>query len=52
VLISEEELEQLHKPFPYPHFSKVEYERRYNNIRKLIRECKFDCLLIIGGLAA
>ncbi len=52
MLISEEELERLHKRFPYPRFSMVEYERRYNNIRKLMRESNLDCLLIVGGSAA
>jgi Xaa-Pro aminopeptidase len=52
VLISEEELERLHKRFPYPRFSMAEYERRYNNIRTLMREWNLDCLLIVGGSAA
>ena len=38
--------------FPYPRFSQAEYERRYNNIRKMMRELNLDCLLIIGGSAA
>ena len=52
MLISEEELEQLHKRFSYPRFSKEEYERRYRNIRNMMREQRLDCLLIIGGSAA
>ncbi|MGH7775143.1 MAG: M24 family metallopeptidase [Candidatus Binatia bacterium] len=52
MLISEEELERLHKRFPYPRFSKAEYERRYTNIRNMMREQGLDCLLIIGGSAA
>jgi hypothetical protein len=51
VLISEEELERLHKRFRYPRFSKVEYERRYNNIRKLMRESNLDCLLDVDVMA-
>jgi Xaa-Pro aminopeptidase len=52
MLLAEEELERLHKRFPYPRFSNAEYERRYNNIRKMMRELRLDCLLIIGGSAA
>ena len=52
MLLSEEELERLHKRFPYPRFSNAEYRRRYENIRKMMREMKLDCLLIIGGSAA
>jgi len=52
VLIGREELERLHERFPYPRFSKAEYERRYNNIRKMMDEQRLDCLLIIGGSAA
>lgn len=52
MLISEEELAQLHKRFPYPRFSPAEYRRRYGNIRKLMGELKLDCLLIVGGSAA
>jgi Xaa-Pro aminopeptidase len=52
MLLSEEELERLHKRFPYPRFSRAEYERRYNNIRRMMRELNLDCLLIIGGSAA
>ncbi len=52
MLLSEEELERMHKRFPYPRFSPAEYQRRYENIRKLMREKKLDCLLIIGGSAA
>ena len=50
MLLSEEELERLHKRFPYPRFfSKAEYRRRYENIRKTMREMKLDCLSIIGA---
>ncbi len=52
MLISEEELERMHRRFPYPRFSRAEYERRYTNIRKMMREQSLDCLLIIGGSAA
>jgi hypothetical protein len=52
MLLSEEELERLHKRFPYPRFSSAEYRRRYENIRAMMRETKLDCLLIIGGSAA
>ena len=52
MLISEEELERLHARFPYPRFSKAEYERRYSNIRKMMGELGLDCLLIVGGSAA
>ncbi|MPZ76721.1 MAG: M24 family metallopeptidase [Deltaproteobacteria bacterium] len=52
MLLDEEELERMQKRFPYPRFSRAEYERRYNNIRKLMREQKLDCLLIVGGSAA
>jgi Xaa-Pro aminopeptidase len=52
MLLAEEELERLHKRFPYPRFSGAEYERRYNNIRRMMRELNLDCLLIIGGSAA
>lgn len=49
MLPPEEELERLHKRFLYPRFSKAEYRRRYENIRKMMREMKLDCLSIIGG---
>ena len=52
MLLSEEELEGLHKRFPYPRFSRAEYRRRYENIRAMMREMRLDCLLIIGGSAA
>ena len=52
MLLSEEELERMHKRFPYPRFSAAEYERRYRNIRAMMRERNLDCLLIIGGSAA
>jgi Xaa-Pro dipeptidase len=52
MLISEEDLERMQKRFPYPRFSAAEYERRYQNIRKLLREMRLDCLLIVGGSAA
>jgi Xaa-Pro aminopeptidase len=52
MLLSEKALELLHKRFPYPRFSRAEYERRYNNIRRMMRQLNLDCLLIIGGSAA
>lgn len=52
MLLTEEELERMHKRFPYPRFSRAEYERRYNNIRRMMGERRLDCLLIIGGSAA
>lgn len=52
MLLSEEELERMQKRFRYPRFSRAEYERRYNNIRKMMRGQSLDCLLIIGGSAA
>jgi Xaa-Pro dipeptidase len=52
MLLTEEELARLHKRFPYPRFSQAEYRRRYENIRKMMRELRLDCLLIIGGSAA
>jgi Xaa-Pro aminopeptidase len=52
MLLSEEELARMQKRFPYPRFSDAEYQRRYRNIRKMMRERGLDCLLIIGGSAA
>ena len=52
MLLSEAELERMQKRFPYPRFSKKEYDRRYDNIRKLMRELNLDCMLIISGSAA
>ncbi len=52
MLLSEEELERMHRRFPYPRFSPAEYQRRYENIRAMMRQMKLDCLLIIGGSAA
>src|SRR5580765_5085043 len=52
MLLSEEELARMQERFPYPRFSKAEYERRYNNIRRMMHELNLDCLLIIGGSAA
>ena len=52
MLLSEEELERMQKRFPYPRFSQAEYERRYTNIRLMMRNLNLDCLLIIGGSAA
>ena len=52
MLLSEAELQQMHSRVPYPRFSQAEYERRYTNIRKMMRELKLSCLLIIGGSAA
>ena len=52
MLIAEDELERMHKRFPYPRFSSAEYERRYSNIRAMMKDKDLDCLLIIGGSAA
>ncbi len=52
MLIAEEELERMHKRFPYPHFSNAEYQRRYRNIRAMMQKNHLDCLLVIGGSAA
>lgn len=52
MLLSEQELDAMHVRFPYPRFSKAEYERRYKNIRAMMREHNLDCLLIVGGSAA
>ncbi|MGZ8486192.1 MAG: hypothetical protein ACXW6R_20165, partial [Candidatus Binatia bacterium] len=52
MLLSEEELEQMQKRFPYPRFSQAEYERRYANICKMMAEQRLDCMLIVGGSAA
>jgi Xaa-Pro aminopeptidase len=52
MLLGEEDLERMQKRFPYPRFSKAEYERRYANIRSMMRGLNVDCLLIIGGSAA
>jgi Xaa-Pro aminopeptidase len=52
MLLSEADFQQMHSRFPYPRFSQAEYERRYTNIRKMMRELKLNCLLIIGGSAA
>ena len=52
MLIAEDELERMHRRFPYPRFSKAEYERRYRNIRAMIKEKNLDCLLVVGGSAA
>jgi Xaa-Pro aminopeptidase len=52
MLLTEEDLERMHKRFPYPRFSRAEYERRYNNIRRMMGERRLDGLLIIGGSAA
>ena len=52
MLLSEDELASMQKRFPYPRFSKAEYERRYANIRKMMREQRLDCMLIVGGSAA
>jgi len=52
MLLSEDELERLHQRFPYPRFSKDEYRRRYENLRKMMGAMKLDCVLIIGGSAA
>ncbi len=52
MLLTEEELERMQQRFPYPRFSKAEYQRRYANIRKMMRERNLNCLLIVGGSAA
>lgn len=52
MLLSEEELERMQQRFPYPRFSAAEYERRYANIRQMMREQRLDCMLIVGGSAA
>ena len=52
MLLSEEELARMQQRFPYPRFSKAEYERRYANIRKMMRDLDLDCILIVGGSAA
>ena len=52
MLLGEDELEKMQRRFPYPRFSKAEYERRYTNIRRMMREQRLDCMLIIGGSAA
>jgi Xaa-Pro aminopeptidase len=52
MLISEEELKRMQKRFPYPRFSRAEYERRYSNIRRMMGELNLDCLLVVGGSAA
>lgn len=52
MLISEQELQRLHERFPYPRFSDQEYQRRFANVKKLLRDKQLDCLLIIGGSAA
>jgi Xaa-Pro aminopeptidase len=50
--LDEEELRRMRERFPYPRFSQGEYERRYRNIRAMMRELGLDCLLIVGGSAA
>jgi len=52
MLISEPELNRLHERFPYPRFSDAEYQRRYANMRQMLRDNELDCMLIIGGSAA
>jgi hypothetical protein len=52
MLLSEKELAGMQKRLAYPRFSKAEYDRRYNHIRKMMRELNLDYLLIIGGSAA
>jgi Xaa-Pro aminopeptidase len=52
MLIAEDELERMHKRFPYPRFSSAEYDRRYSNIRAMMKDKNLACLLIIGGSAA
>jgi Xaa-Pro aminopeptidase len=52
MLLTDEELERMHKRFPYPRFSQAEYQRRYAAIRGMMRRLDLECLLIIGGSAA
>ena len=52
MLLSEEKLERLHERLPYPRFSKDEYRRRYENLRRMMRTLKLHCVFIIGGLAS
>lgn len=52
MLLSQNQLERMQKRFVYPRFSAAEYERRYVNIRKMMRTLNLDCLLIVGGSAA
>ncbi len=52
MLLSEDELARMQQRFPYPRFSAAEYERRYANIRKMMRQQRLDCMLIVGGSAA
>jgi Xaa-Pro dipeptidase len=52
MLLTEEELERMQQRFSYPRFSQAEYRRRHENIRRLMRDLRLDCLLIIGGSAA
>ena len=42
MLLSEEELGRMQRRVPYPHFSQVEYERRYENIRRMMRQSELD----------
>src|SRR5262249_5553879 len=50
--LSQDELEEMQKRFVYSCFSKAEYEWRHSKIRKMMRELKVGCLLIVGGSAA
>lgn len=50
--LDDEELRRMQKRFPYPRFSKAEYQRRYENIRAMMRRLGLECLLIVGGSAA
>ncbi|MGZ8531447.1 MAG: hypothetical protein ACXW6J_12625, partial [Candidatus Binatia bacterium] len=52
MLLSEDDLARMQQRFPYPRFSAAEYQRRYANIRKMMREQRLDCMLIVGGSAA
>jgi Xaa-Pro aminopeptidase len=52
MLLTDDELKRLHNRFPYPRFSQAEYDRRYANIRAMMRRLNLDCLLIVGGSAA
>ena len=52
MFIEPDELERLQAKYPYPRFSDAEYQRRYANVRKLLRDRELDCLLVIGGSAS
>ena len=52
MFIERDELDRLHAKYPYPRFSDAEYERRYANVRGMMRDKDLDCLLVIGGSAS